>query len=272
MREIEAIQDWKGQDVVDVAEQKVGKLEDVWFRVDGAQAVLISVKSGLLGRKRHLVPLQGSTVTRSYVRVAFREDLRRDVGLVGADGVQRLLVAAEAQVDAVRDLEARVLARDLDLAQDGAREALGAQRVVDLEVERDGVPALALQAVALGRLERQEEVVLGELVVGALDLHDDGLAGAQGRGDARAVEALDRGADVLHPLAEAGAERPQVRLERDPAELVGVRHELERLHVQLVRDDLGEPLDRRALLARGDDDRPAQRLAHVEPGQIGRAS
>lgn len=74
MREIEAIQDWKGQDVVDVAEQKVGRLEDVWFRVDGAQAVLISVKRGLLGRKRHLVPLQGSTVTRSFVRVAFRED------------------------------------------------------------------------------------------------------------------------------------------------------------------------------------------------------
>lgn len=74
MREIEAIQDWKGQDVVDVAEQKVGKLEDVWFRADGAEPVLISVKSGLLGRKRHLVPLQGSTVTRSFVRVAFRED------------------------------------------------------------------------------------------------------------------------------------------------------------------------------------------------------
>jgi hypothetical protein len=74
MREIEAIQDWKGQDVVDVAEQKVGKLEDVWFRVDSADPVLISVKSGLLGRKRHLIPLQGSTVTRSFVRVAFRED------------------------------------------------------------------------------------------------------------------------------------------------------------------------------------------------------
>lgn len=74
MREIEAIQDWKGQDVVDVAEQKVGKLEDVWFRFDGAEPVLISVKKGLLGRKKHLVPLQGSTVTRSFVRVAFRED------------------------------------------------------------------------------------------------------------------------------------------------------------------------------------------------------
>lgn len=74
MREIEAIQDWKGQDVVDVAEQKVGKLEDVWFRVDGTEPVLISVKKGLLGRKKHLVPLQGSTVTRSFVRVAFRED------------------------------------------------------------------------------------------------------------------------------------------------------------------------------------------------------
>ncbi|MEV4423160.1 PRC-barrel domain-containing protein [Patulibacter sp. NPDC049589] len=74
MREIEAIEDWKGQDVVDLAEQKLGKLEDVWFRIDGAEPVLISVKSGLLGRKRHLVPLTGSTVTRSFVRVAYTGD------------------------------------------------------------------------------------------------------------------------------------------------------------------------------------------------------
>jgi hypothetical protein len=78
MREIESIEDWKGQDVVDVAEQKVGKLEDVWFRLDEAEPVLISARSGLLGRRHHLVPLQGSTVTRSFVRVAFTKEQIED--------------------------------------------------------------------------------------------------------------------------------------------------------------------------------------------------
>jgi len=138
MREIEAIQDWKGQDVVDVAEQKVGKLDDVWFRVDGAEPVLISVKSGLLGRKRHLVPLQGSTVTRSFVRVAYRED--QIDGAPQNDADDRLspaeLSAVQAHygvdVDGAADVElesgqardARILAaREARAAADKAEQA-----------------------------------------------------------------------------------------------------------------------------------------------------
>ena len=74
MREIEAIEDWVGQDVVDPAGEKVGKLDEVWFRAGDDDPVLISVKSGILGRKHNLVPLEGSTLSREYVRVNWSKD------------------------------------------------------------------------------------------------------------------------------------------------------------------------------------------------------
>ena len=56
-------------------------------------------------------------------------------------------------------------ARALHRADDLARPALDAQLVVDLELERDRVRALALDLVALERLHRDQQVVGVELVV-----------------------------------------------------------------------------------------------------------
>lgn len=36
--------------------------------------MLIAVKSGLLGRKRELIPLEGATLSRNHVRVAYAAD------------------------------------------------------------------------------------------------------------------------------------------------------------------------------------------------------
>ena len=82
--------------------------------------------------------------------------------------------------------------------------------------------------------------------------------------DVRGVERRDRGRDLRHRLAEARAERAVVGLDLVGAELVGLLDEAQRLDVELLAHDLGEPLDRRALAPGGDDDGLVQRLADLD--------
>ena len=60
-----------------------------------------------------------------------------------------------------------------------AREPLAAQLVVQLEVERHGVGARALDLVAVERLEHELHVVGAELVLRAVDVDADRAAAAQ---------------------------------------------------------------------------------------------
>lgn len=76
--EIEQIEDWKGQDVVDCDGEKIGKLEDVYFEAGSREAVFACVKTGMLGRRHFLVPLAGASVSRDHVRVAYRQDQVKD--------------------------------------------------------------------------------------------------------------------------------------------------------------------------------------------------
>lgn len=83
--QIEHIEQWVGREVVDSDGESIGKLEQVYFR--GADAVLAEVKPGRLARKRLLVPLQGATVTRDFVRVDFKQEnlLQEEDGGAGFD-------------------------------------------------------------------------------------------------------------------------------------------------------------------------------------------
>jgi sporulation protein YlmC with PRC-barrel domain len=72
--EIERIEQWEGQNVVDRDGEKIGKLEDVYFETGSRDAVFGCVKTGMLGRRHFLVPLAGATVSRERVRVAYHHD------------------------------------------------------------------------------------------------------------------------------------------------------------------------------------------------------
>ena len=103
------------------------------------------------------------------------------------------------------DLEPARLARVLHRAHDLAREHLAAQLVVEREVERDRVRRLALDLVALERLEAQLQVVGVELVLGAVDVDADRPPLAQRLGDVRRVERGDRGRrPAASPCRSAG--------------------------------------------------------------------
>ncbi len=75
MIEVEHIEGWKGQSVVDSAGEQLGKLDEVYFDQGTETPILIAVKSGLLGRRTSLVPIDGATVGRDYVRIAYTQEV-----------------------------------------------------------------------------------------------------------------------------------------------------------------------------------------------------
>jgi len=69
--QVEKIEDWAGQEVVASDGEKVGKLEDVYYAGESGEAILACVKTGRLGRKLHVVPLEGSAVARDHLKIAY---------------------------------------------------------------------------------------------------------------------------------------------------------------------------------------------------------
>jgi hypothetical protein len=65
--EARRLQDWIGTEVLDSSGEKLGKLEDVYFR-DG-DALAVSIRSGLAGRKHHAAALRGATVGRDSLQL-----------------------------------------------------------------------------------------------------------------------------------------------------------------------------------------------------------
>jgi len=68
MLSIEQVEEWVGQEVVDVDGERVGKLDEVYYSTTTNEAVFAVVKSGLLGRHSSLVPLAGASVGREYLK------------------------------------------------------------------------------------------------------------------------------------------------------------------------------------------------------------
>ena len=92
--EIERLEDWIGQDVVDPGGEKVGKLEDLYYAAGKDEPVAAAVKYGTLGKSVSLVPLTGASVTRSYMRISHSKD-----SLKGAPDVQPSTDLASTTVD-----------------------------------------------------------------------------------------------------------------------------------------------------------------------------
>ena len=72
--EIERIEQWLGQTVVDREGEKLGKLTDLYFGSASGVAVAGGVKTGVLGRKVHVVSLTGATAGRDHLKLAFTKD------------------------------------------------------------------------------------------------------------------------------------------------------------------------------------------------------
>jgi hypothetical protein len=83
MTTAEQLEQWRGRAVVDADGDDLGKLDDVYYGSDG-EAVLARVRSGLMGRHQSVVPLAGSSVSRDYLRLAYRREQIEQAGRVAA--------------------------------------------------------------------------------------------------------------------------------------------------------------------------------------------
>jgi hypothetical protein len=66
---IEDIKQWRGQDVLDPADEKLGKLEEVFYDTETDMPAFAAVKSGVFGKHLTLVTLAGATAGIAYLRV-----------------------------------------------------------------------------------------------------------------------------------------------------------------------------------------------------------
>jgi hypothetical protein len=71
---IEDVKQWRGQDVVDAAGDKLGKLEEVYYDTETDAPAFAAIKSGTFGKHLTLVPLAGASAGQSYVRVTADKD------------------------------------------------------------------------------------------------------------------------------------------------------------------------------------------------------
>lgn len=66
---VESLSDWRGQDVVDPEDQKLGKLEEIYYDVSTDQPTFVGIKSGRISKHLSIVSLQGASVGRDHLRV-----------------------------------------------------------------------------------------------------------------------------------------------------------------------------------------------------------
>ena len=157
--EIERIEDWLGQTVVDPDGQKVGKLNDVFFAGHSRDAVAAAIKTGLLGRKVSVVSLTGASVARDHVKIAFSKDTVK-----GAPQVQSGADLTDAQRDEVQahfdmQLPSGTVESGNARADREKRARETAARAAELEKEAEKKAAEARskeQAAATAEKERDE--------------------------------------------------------------------------------------------------------------------
>jgi hypothetical protein len=90
---VEQIEEWLGQEVVDVEGERVGKLQEVYYSTETDEAVMALVKSGIFGRHMSLVPLTGASVGRDYLRLAYST---KQIAQAGSDVEVRETLDANA--------------------------------------------------------------------------------------------------------------------------------------------------------------------------------
>jgi len=164
---VEHIEEWRGQHVLDCDGQQIGKLEEVFYDVASGEPVLLSVKSGLLGRHLRLIPLAGASVGHDYVRVAYGSEEIEEIehaedssaqGILGREQTDR--IAALYGLDLAEGIElesASVIAGRRAQAEEARRRAGElAREAHKKDAEREDAQRRERSAAAETELTRRE--------------------------------------------------------------------------------------------------------------------
>ncbi len=142
MTEVERIEEWRGEPVIDSDGEQIGKLDEVFYDAVSGNPLLLAVKSGLLRSRSRLVPLEGATVGRAHLRVAFKKDV-----VDGAAEMPEAAAVDAATIDAIESSYGVALPDELELwtaseMQTRRAEAEAARQRAE-ELEREAEAKLA---------------------------------------------------------------------------------------------------------------------------------
>jgi hypothetical protein len=172
MATIEHIETWRGQDVLDDAGQKAGRLEEVYYDAAAEEPILLSIKRGMLGHQVTLVPAIDAVLSRDYLRVPYSTDQisRSQSGSVGdelsteqvaavgalfkvtlpSDGtlysatlIERRRVEAEKAERRAHELEVEAAKRAAELDEARTRAGAAAEEAHAAERQREKADAAA---------------------------------------------------------------------------------------------------------------------------------
>lgn len=97
MFEAENIRDWRGHEVIDPENGKIGTLEAIYVDTASDVPFFASVQIGVVGRRRLVfVPLTDATVGPGWIRVRAAKNLAKKAPSIDTDG--ELLAADEPQI------------------------------------------------------------------------------------------------------------------------------------------------------------------------------
>ncbi len=174
MPTVERMETWNGQDVLDRAGEKTGRLEDVYYDSSAQQPILLSVKHGMMGRHVSLIPADEVVLSHDYLRVPYSTDqinqaqsghvddelsaehvasvgalfkrtLPADGPLYSASLIERRRVEAEEATRRAHELEVEAQQRAEELEQAGKRAGAAAEEARAAERARERAEAAALE-------------------------------------------------------------------------------------------------------------------------------
>jgi hypothetical protein len=156
MADVERIEEWRGEPVLDAEGEQLGKVEEVYFDAGSGEGLLISVRSGMFGRKLRLAPLAGATLGKSHLRLAATKAQFEDAPEVAGDrpfGADALAAVESAYGVSLPERLELWSATELDAYR---AEAEQARRRAD-ELEAQARERLAERDAARARLQRANE-------------------------------------------------------------------------------------------------------------------
>lgn len=70
MGELDNIREWEGKEVLDPEQERIGRLEDVYFDSETDQPLFVTVHTGLFGQHLTFVPTANASLGQGYLEVA----------------------------------------------------------------------------------------------------------------------------------------------------------------------------------------------------------
>jgi hypothetical protein len=86
MIEVANVADWRGKDLLDRGDAKIGRLGDVYVDTETEEPIFGSVKGGLISKHLTFVPLRGAVAAPNWLRVVVSRDQVRKAPNIAPDG------------------------------------------------------------------------------------------------------------------------------------------------------------------------------------------